>query len=53
MRKTDRSGPKGQFDYYYVFPKHKKYLDKNRIEIIKQYKKTGNYLAVRNHREGE
>jgi hypothetical protein len=50
IRKTDRSGPVGKFDYYYVTPEYKNFLDKNNIKIIRQYETTGNYLAVSNPR---
>jgi len=48
MRKTDRNGPEGRFDYYYVTPDYKIFLEKHNVRIIKRYGIAGNYLAVSN-----
>jgi hypothetical protein len=48
MKKVNRDGPEGMFDYYYVTPDCKDDLGKYDARIIRKYEVSGNYLAVSN-----
>ena len=46
MKRVDRGGPDGYFDYYYLLPGSQQLIEKYNLEIIKKFNVSDTYLAA-------